>query len=134
MNLSRLHSADQQAPEQDAPMPRTDEEWRTYVATELRLQQAQLQQGAARMAAIEQQLTQQAADLKANTEATARIEAATATMVSTWASIESGFKVIGWMGGAVEWLGKKLVFLSIFAAACFGLWKALLELAKDKLP
>jgi hypothetical protein len=133
MNPSPLHST-AQAPDEDAPMPRTDEEWRGYVARELRSQQAQLHEGAARMAAIERQLMQQAADLKANTEATARIEAATATMVSTWASIESGFKVIGWMGGAVEWLGKKLVFLSIFAAACFGLWKALIEFAKDKLP
>lgn len=71
--------------EHDAPTTNlSHDEWRAFV-------DARLAQGGEEMASIR-------ADLKTNTEATQRIDTATAEIVSFFESVKGAFKVLDWIG------------------------------------
>ena len=72
-----------------------------------------LDDGDARMGRIE-------ASLKANTEATQRVEANTADLVEAFANLRGAFKVFNWIGKAAKPLG----YIAGAAAAIVSLWTA----------
>jgi hypothetical protein len=55
------------------------------------------------------------AELKINTETTAKIKDLTEEMVDLFTAAKGAFKVLGWIGTLVKWIGG-------IAIACAGLW------------
>jgi hypothetical protein len=55
------------------------------------------------------------AELKINTETTAKIKDLTEEMVDLFTAAKGAFKVLGWFGTLVKWIGG-------IAIACAGLW------------
>lgn len=97
---------------------RSTSEWQDYVATHLRV-------CTQRMDEFEAKLREQADYLAKNTEAINRIESNTSDIVEAFASLQGAFKVLNWLGKAIERTAKPITVLITLGLAIWGVVVAL---------
>ncbi len=132
-------------------MPRTEEAYRQFVADSFRTMNlrmdalgSEVKSLGGRMETVEGRLSdgdkimgQLGTELAANTETTKRVETtvnnvdeSTKEIVEMFRSVKAGFKFLGWIATGVEWAIKKIGFLVVFAAACYGTVIAAIDLIR----
>lgn len=102
-------------------MPRTDEDWKDYVAKELRSGEARMDGFASDISVIMAAQSAMRQDLAENSKATARVEANTAEMLEAFESWKGAMRVLEMLGK----LAKPLGYIIGLGAAIAGLWTAI---------
>lgn len=102
-------------------MPRTDEDWKDYVAKELRSGESRMNGFTEDISTIKAEQSEMRKELAANSEATARVEANTAEMLDVFESWKGAMRVLESVGK----LAKPLGYIIGLGAAIAGLWTAI---------
>lgn len=104
-------------------MPRTDEDWKNYVAQSFR-------NGTERMNKLEAGINANTTEIQKNTKLTEELKADTRELLEVFRAVKGGFRVLGWFGIGAKWLGG----VAAAATAIYGFGLLLWQILHGNLP